>query len=183
MKSSVSDNARALALRTLEGLPERVSHTAGVATVMSARTLQLDDQIQDELVAAAWLHDIGYAADLASSGFHPLDGAQFVSEMGYSALVVSLIAHHSGAAVEAEERGLDAELSRFPLPDSRLLDLLTFADMTTGPTGEGVTVEARLNEILGRYPKHGPVFRAVTKSAFELIAAVERVRSTIPDTA
>ena len=31
---------------------------------------------RDLLVAAAYLHDVGYAPELAKSGFHPLDGAR-----------------------------------------------------------------------------------------------------------
>ncbi|MFD6223383.1 HD domain-containing protein [Nocardia asteroides] len=34
------------------------------------------------LVAAAWLHDIGYGADLATTGFHPVDGAEFLRAQG-----------------------------------------------------------------------------------------------------
>ena len=44
-----------------------VAQRAGrVATILS---------LPDDLVAAAWLHDIGYAPGLVQTGFHPLDGA------------------------------------------------------------------------------------------------------------
>lgn len=173
---SFSAAARSLALRTLEDLPERIEHTTGVAETMIRASSHFDSDVRDHLVASAWLHDIGYAAQVADTGFHPLDGARFVEESGYSPLVVSLVAFHSGATVEAQERGLAAELQQFAEPDLRLLDFLTFSDMTTGPTGEAVTVEARLYEILERYPVDDPVFRAITKSSAELIAAVKRVR-------
>ncbi|WP_406239339.1 hypothetical protein [Nocardia sp. NBC_01009] len=31
-------------------------------------------------MTAAWLHDIGYAPDIARIGFHPVDGAEFLRE-------------------------------------------------------------------------------------------------------
>jgi HD superfamily phosphodiesterase len=31
------------------------------------------------VVTAAWLHDIGLAPDLRDTGFHPLDGARFLT--------------------------------------------------------------------------------------------------------
>jgi HD superfamily phosphodiesterase len=34
------------------------------------------------LVAACYLHDIGYALALARGGFHPLDGARFLRALG-----------------------------------------------------------------------------------------------------
>jgi HD superfamily phosphodiesterase len=57
------------------------------------------------LIAAAWLHDIGYAPPLNRLGFHPVDGARYVREQGQERLA-SLVAYHSGARLEAEERGL-----------------------------------------------------------------------------
>ena len=61
-----------------------------------------------ELVeAAAWLHDIGYAPDLHDTGFHPLDGARYLRDVeGADPLLCRMVAHHSCALTEAEERGL-----------------------------------------------------------------------------
>ncbi|ETB45481.1 phosphohydrolase, partial [Mycobacterium avium 10-5560] len=67
------------------------------------------------LVAAAWLHDIGYAPSVRRTGFHPLDGAEFVRSAGFGKLVASLVAFHTGAHVEASERGLQG-LSEFGDP-------------------------------------------------------------------
>jgi hypothetical protein len=44
------------------------------------------------MVMAAWLHDIGYAPELAVTGFHPLDGARFLRRAGADGQVVSLVA-------------------------------------------------------------------------------------------
>ena len=35
------------------------------------------------LVASAWLHDIGYAAGLQETGFHPVDGARHLRSAGW----------------------------------------------------------------------------------------------------
>lgn len=34
------------------------------------------------LVAAAWLHDLGYTPEAAKSRFHPLDGALHLKDLG-----------------------------------------------------------------------------------------------------
>ena len=52
-----------------------------------------------------------------------------------------------------ERVGLDAELARYPREESPVADALAYADQTTGPTGDRVTVEERLAEVLVR---HGP---------------------------
>jgi hypothetical protein len=53
-----------------------------------------------------WLHDIGYAPELAGTGCHPLDGARYLRRIGVDEQVVSLVAYHSCARIEAEVRGL-----------------------------------------------------------------------------
>ena len=108
------------------------------------------------LRAATYLHDIGYAEPLRQSGFHPLDGARFLQEQGWPALVVGLVAHHSGARFVADVRGLSAELLEFD--DQRFLsgplaDAVTYADQITGPERRAVDVETRMTEMLRQ---HGP---------------------------
>jgi hypothetical protein len=46
-----------------------------------------------------------------------------------------LVAHHSGATFEAEERGYAAELGAFEQEHSPVMDALIYSDMTTGPAG------------------------------------------------
>jgi hypothetical protein len=108
-----------------------------------------------------------------------VDGAVFVRAEGFPAVVVSLVAYHTGAAFEARERGLSDALAEFPEPPELLLDVLTCADMTTGPDGSCVRAEDRVSEILPRYPEDNPVHRAIERSAPTLLAAVARVDALV----
>jgi hypothetical protein len=56
--------------------------------------------------AAAWLHDIGYAPGLATTGLHALDGAHYLRNVQHAdAMAWRLVGHHSCAIIEAGERG------------------------------------------------------------------------------
>lgn len=79
------------------------------------------------------MHNVGYSPDLAALGLHPLDGARFPRERGFPERVVNLVALHSGAAAEARELGLDAQLTEFTDGQTLVPDLLWFADMAVGP--------------------------------------------------
>lgn len=172
MQEPLVDGA-ALAARWLADSGDRWQHVEAVGT--RAEALARDTGVVSSTVTrAAWLHDLGYAPALARTGFHPLDGALFLADQGESDAVVGLVAHHSGASYEAEERGLAGALAELPLPSVDDLDLLTLLDLTTSPQGRVVTVEERLSEILSRYSEADPVHRAVTRSRSELMASVER---------
>jgi hypothetical protein len=107
------------------------------------------------LIAAAWLHDIGYAEPLVDSGFHPLDGARFLRRQGIDDRVAQLVAHHSGARVEAELRGISDYTDEFPFIGDDLDAAVTFCDLTTGPDGAELTLSERVAEINQRYgPDH-----------------------------
>jgi hypothetical protein len=107
-------------------LPRRWRHVRSVARRARWAAKQLS--LSDALVAAAWLHDIGYAPDLVETGFHPLDGARYLRGFGVDGQVVSLVAYHSCAHIEADVRGLGAELaSEFSPADSLLSDLLLYS--------------------------------------------------------
>jgi hypothetical protein len=116
--------------------------------------------------------------DRAGLGFHPVDGARYVRQQGQER-VASLVAYYSGAQFEAEERGLVDALAEFEPEDGPLLDTLTYADMTTGPAGQGVDLEERIAEILERYAPDDPVHRAVSRSHPVLREAVERTRARL----
>jgi HD superfamily phosphodiesterase len=137
---SLVEDAVNLAERFVAPLGRRWEHVRGVA----ARALEIEQAVPPDqrslLVRAAWLHDIGYSPKIGHTRFHPLDGARYLRGQGWSAEVVNLVAHHSGARFEATERGMSAELSEFPFTDSPALDALVTADLTTGPNGERLTL-------------------------------------------
>lgn len=157
-------------------LPRRWAHSLGVAE----RARSLAPVLGGDaalLEAAAVLHDIGYAPAIAATGFHPLDGARFLRhEEGADERVVCLVAHHSCAVLEAEERGLRGELEgEFARERADLRDALIFCDMTTTPTGDRTTPAARLAEIISRYGPDTVVGRFIQRAAPEIHAAVARV--------
>ncbi|MEV6123839.1 HD domain-containing protein [Streptomyces sp. NPDC052077] len=162
-------------------LPRRWAHSQGVATRASGlgRVLAGDAGL---LSAAAVLHDVGYAPRLAETGFHPLDGARFLrDEHNADERLVRLVANHSFALLEAEERGLRAALEcEFPLLEEPLLvDALVYCDMTTTPDGDRTTAEERVAEILGRYGDDSVVGRFIRRAAPEIFAAVGRVEAEL----
>ena len=134
---------------------------------------------QETLVDAAWLHDVGYAPSLKGTGFHPLDGARYLAAERFPDRLVRLVAHHTGAMYEAEERGLSAELAQYEREDGPLLDALTCADLTTGPAGEAYTFDERIDEILTRYGPDSPVHRAITRARPYLAGCVERTMARL----
>lgn len=79
-------------------LPRRWRHVRSV--VRRARWVAGKVSLSDELVAAAWLRDIGYAPELMETGFHPLDGARSLRGAGVNGQVVSLVAYHSCAEID-----------------------------------------------------------------------------------
>jgi putative nucleotidyltransferase with HDIG domain len=92
-------------------LPRRWAHVQGVAARARILALVLGADA-DLLEAAAWLHDIGYAPDLAVTGLHALDGARYLRDARHAdTMLCRLVAHHSCAIIEADERGLADVLS------------------------------------------------------------------------
>ena len=156
-----------------EALPRRWAHVQGVAQKAErvAACLALSD---GALVAAAWLHDVGYAPDIAGTGFHPLDGARYLAGLGTDERVVNLVARHSFAILEAEFRGLGPRLAAFPDERGVSRDALWYCDLTTSPNGEPVSARERMAEIKQRYGPGDIVTRFITEGSSELLAAVER---------
>lgn len=152
------------------GMPRRFLHTKGVAEAGERLARVLAPRHLNDIVSAAWLHDVGYAPDLVDTGFHPVDGARYARGVGFSPNVVSLIAHHTGAVIEARERGLQDPLAMFPFPlDVVELAILSCADLCTGPDGTPVDPGDRITEVLQRYPATDPVHRAITTSGPVLV--------------
>ena len=71
-----------------ESLPGRWAHVQGVADRARglAPVLGTDAEL---LEAAAWLHDIGYAPGLATTGLHQLDGARYLRDVQHAGAMLS----------------------------------------------------------------------------------------------
>jgi hypothetical protein len=174
------DDARRSARHLVEPLGRRWLHVQRVAATAEVLAEVLPEA-REQLVVAAWLHDVGYSRELVVAGFHPLDGARYLAGLDVDPLIVSLVAHHTGATVEAEERGLADELAEFPEPPAPLLDILTAADVLSGPDGSPIEPRERIDEALRRYPPGDPVHRALSRSGPDLIATAERVLAQLAD--
>jgi putative nucleotidyltransferase with HDIG domain len=159
-----------------EPLRRRWTHVQGVAA--RARSLAPVLGADAELLeAAAWLHDIGYAPGLAVTGLHALDGARYLRDVQHAdAMLCRLVAHHSCAIVEAEERGLADVLRREFEPAPHVLSaVLTYCDMTTSPDGELVPVDRRIAEIHHRYGPGHLVSRSIQRATPMILRAIEQV--------
>ena len=166
-----------------EPLPRRWAHVQGVAARARGLAPVLGADA-DLLEAAAWLHDIGYAPGLATTGLHQLDGARYLRDAQHAdAMLCRLVAHHSCAIIEAGERGLaDILSSEFdPAPDV-LASVLTCCDMTTSPDGQPVPVERRLAEIHDRYGPGHLVSRSIQRATPMILRAVEQVHQRAAQT-
>jgi hypothetical protein len=98
-------------------------------------------------------------------------------------LLCRLVAHHSCAVIEADERGLaDALAHDFPPPPQDLAEALTFCDMTTSPDGEHVQVHNRLAEIHDRYGTGHLVSRSIRRATPLILEAVGHVRARTANT-
>jgi hypothetical protein len=156
----------------LADLGARWQHVCGVAQQARRVSQALAPEDRPYLIAAAWLHDIGYAPDLGTTAFHPIDGARHLRSLGHERLA-RLVAYHSSARWEAEALGLAGELAAFPHEDSATSDALTYCDMTTSPTGQRVTLADRLAEIADRYGAEHLVVRCLQRAHEHLAGAVE----------
>lgn len=159
----------------LEPRGDRWLHVEAVgrcAEKVAFGSLPLEDRLV--LIAAAWLHDIGYAPQIALTGFHPLDGARYLRTIGADERIVALVAHHSCARFEAELRGLGRALDEFEREEGAVADALIYADMVTGPRGQPLTVDQRLANIFERYAEGSVVHTAISQASGELRAAVLR---------
>ncbi|MFZ0877526.1 MAG: HD domain-containing protein [Pseudonocardiaceae bacterium] len=169
--------ASELASEKLAGvLPRRWAHVRGVARRACVVAPLFSVADCELLVGAALLHDVGYAPELACTGFHPIDGARYLRGVGGSDRLVNLIAHHSCATLEAELRGLSDDLAEFEDERTALRDALWWADMTTTPDGAETTIGERVAEIQTRYGPDDLVSCFIRRAWDDLNAAAERTQ-------
>jgi len=164
------DHAR----RLLTPLGSRWKHAEAVARAAREVGGGLTPGDAEVVIAASFLHDIGYAPELAVTGFHPLDGASHIRALG-SERLAGLVAHHTRARHEAQVRGLDDALGEFGDEESSVTVALAYCDLTTGPNGELMTREQRLADVETRYGKDSPVtigMRAAWRGLMDDVAKV-----------
>lgn len=135
--------------------------------------------LPEHVVLAAWLHDIGYGERIGARSFHPLDGAVYLRSVEAPTEVVALVAWHTGAAYEAEQRGLLGDLEQMPHPLAEELDVLTMVDLAISPTGEPILDLDRIAEILTRYEENDAVYQAVKASTPHLLQSSARAKSRL----
>lgn len=172
------DAVRAESRRLVEPLGRRWLHlrAVGRCAESAAGALALDPV---RFPAAAWLHDIGYAPDLIDTGMHAIDGARYLARQGWDPLIVSMVAHHTCAHLEAAERGLSDALNDFERPPADYEDAICFCDMTNGPAGDPVAAADRLDEIEVRYGPDHLVTRFIRKARPEILGSVSRVQDRL----
>jgi hypothetical protein len=171
--------AEATASALLSDMGDRWRHVQAVAARAQTAGQALDtEEDRVALLAAAWLHDVGYAPSVADTGFHPLDGARHVRRLGQERLA-GLVAHHSAANVEAVLRGLSDELAEFPDEASTTTAALAYCDMLTGPTGEAVSLDERIADVQGRYGAGHVVPRSLREARPALVRSIELIEGKL----
>ncbi|MCX6434201.1 MAG: HD domain-containing protein [Actinobacteria bacterium] len=173
-------DAQTLAHTLLSGDPRRLAHVRGAALIagMAAGALRVDQP--ETLVAAAWLHDIGYAPSLRRTGFHPLDGAMFLARKGWPDSVVLLVAHHSHAAVLAPYYGVHHHMSLLDHAPGNGDDIITFSDLRAGTNGMGADPRDRIDDMRRRHADRTFVPSDIREARYRMmLTAAARVNAAI----
>ena len=175
--------AAAWAWALLAAQPGRWAHTRGVARLAADIAARIPDLDGDVLLAAAWVHDIGYAPNLAATGFHHLDGAAALAARGELELA-SIVAHHTSGDAEADARGLTRKLQSFAAPSELMAAAVAYCHLHAGPGGVPTGVDSRIAEVEVRYGPGHPVTRGLRaalpglRDRVELIEALLRQSKT-----
>ncbi|MDD2709647.1 MAG: hypothetical protein PHV34_16800 [Verrucomicrobiae bacterium] len=142
----------------LSDQPVRVAHLEGVVRRLKdvPESLLIRHGFAGvECAAAAWCHDIGYAAAAHWTGWHPVDGHRWLDSMGAPAVVLDAVLYHGGAFSQAKLRPdagrlvpyFEAHPCRFPA----MVELITACDVTTRHDGGPCTLAERLEGLVVRY--------------------------------
>jgi hypothetical protein len=163
----------------LDSDPDRLAHSKAAARRAKFLTLTVEPECAALLVAAAWLHDIGYAPRLRDTGFHPIDGARHLQTIGWPPAICNLVAHHSGARFVASILHLDRQLEAYPFSQDAVSDALTVADQTIGPKGQAMTLDERMSDMLKRHGPNSPNALAHPQREPYIRAAAMRVAARL----
>lgn len=144
---------------------DRLQHSVAVGRHATRLAPTLTDPAdRAAVITAALLHDIGYSPLIATTGWHPLDGARWLNQHGWSPTICHLVLWHTPSWHEGRLRGLyDTATGEFgpPDPTNLLAAIVSAADLTTGPAGHPTTINRRLVDIRHRYPPDSLVIQAL----------------------
>jgi hypothetical protein len=156
-----------------EALPRRWSHVEGV--IRFAREIAgAYGEDGDLLIAAAALHDVGWAPPHVRSGFPALDAARYLSTLNTPRRLLNLAVNYDASQLEAELRGLGSQMKEFPDEGGPVRDALWYCDLRVGPDGQRMPLAARLAEVRVRYA-HDPIgVQWVDVAEADLLALGER---------
>jgi HD superfamily phosphodiesterase len=164
----------------ISSLGNRWLHVQGVVEQALRVGEIFDEEERSYLIAAAYVHDIGYAPELKQTGLHSIDGARWLRSHSQERLA-SLTAYHSGTWFQAQLHGFLPDLEQFPREQSMLADALDYCDMTTGPAGARISFEERIQDILVRYPEPHIVAKATHQAKPSLSQAVKRIQQKLDE--
>jgi len=181
-------DAHMLAKSLLADDPRRLAHVRGAALIagMASGALRVDQP--ETVVAAALLHDIGYAPAVARTGFHPLDGALFLAREGWPESVVLLVGHHSHAVLLAPYYRVHNAMALLDRVPGQAEDIITFSDLRAGANGMGAAPRDRIDDMRRRHADRLFIpadirearFRMMLTAAARINAAVHRATRTQP---
>ncbi len=173
-------DAQALAHTLLASDPRRLEHVRGAGLIAGMAAGALGAEQPETFVAAAWLHDIGYAPDLCRTGFHPLDGALFLAREGWPESVVLMVAHHSHAAVLAPYYGVQQHMSLLERHPGDGDDIITFSDLRAGANGMGADPRERIDDMRQRHADRTFVPDDVREARYRMmLIAAARVNAAV----
>lgn len=125
---------------------ERIMHMHNVAEYMYEHAKDYGlDSIKDELYAIGLVHDIGAAIDKTN---HEINGANMLSKLGLNHKYVDIIKYHGNSP---EQYCIDHNVTEDNIPNELLL--LWEADLHTGPSGEFMSFDERINDMIMRHRK------------------------------
>lgn len=176
----VISRARALAADVLRNDPTLHEHSSRAARGAASLAHSIPSSRTADVIAAAWLHDIGYSSQLRRTGFHPLDGALYLMSQDWPERVIRLVAHHSLAALEAPFYGVGHHLRVIEAVTGVDADILVSADLGAGVGSPAPTIDARLEAMRLADEEVGLVPEDVRQARYAgLRAAHERVESLL----
>ena len=165
----------------------RFKHILGVVEEMKMllEKVEMGEHIKEELIEAAYLHDIGYSEKLLKTGYHPLDGALYCIKENYSSGIIAAVMFHSGALEDVKRNFPDLldiylkHYSKLNEKDQLYIDLVTYCDLHRSSLGIKVTFEERMNEIFQRYGEDHNVSLTMKNNEKMFKELIERVENFV----